>query len=252
MLLQNPPPTRYDLRFSLAGVPIRVHPLFWMLALLIGSSSGSLIQIVTWVVAVFVSIVVHEMGHALAMRRYGQSSHIVLHMMGGLTIPDQYTWGSGFASIALTPSQEIVISLAGPLSGFFLAGLVGASVLGLGGSIAMGTLLGFIPLPAMVSLPFGGSILNSLALDLLWVNIFWGIFNLVPVYPLDGGNVTRYFLLNADPWDGIRKSLWISVIAGAVAAIVGLLFLRSIYMAFLFGLLAFQNYQTLQGRAGRF
>ena len=252
MFLQTPPPTRYDLRFSIAGIPVRVHPLFWVLAVLLGSSSSGILQLLVWVLVVFISIIVHELGHAFAMRRYGQSSQIVLHMMGGLTTPDQYTWGSGFASIALTPNQEIIISLAGPVSGFLLAGLASASVLALGGSIGMGTLLGFIPLPAMVALPFGGSILNSFVINLLWVNIFWGVFNLVPVYPLDGGNVTRYFLLKADPWDGIRKSLWISVISGAAAALAGFFVFGSIYMAFLFAMLAFQSYQLLQGSAGRF
>ena len=83
---------------------------------------------------------------------------------------------------------------------------------------------------------------------LLWVNIFWGLINLVPVFPLDGGNVSRQLLLQADPMNGVRRSLWISVIAGALVAIAGLLLLRSIYMALLFGFLAFQSYQALQSR----
>jgi Zn-dependent protease len=85
---------------------------------------------------------------------------------------------------------------------------------------------------------------------LVSVNVFWGLINLLPVYPLDGGNVARYLLLQYDPFDGVRKSLWLSVIAGGVVALVALLFLRSIYMAFLFGFLAFQSYQSLQNRFG--
>jgi membrane-associated protease RseP (regulator of RpoE activity) len=80
------------------------------------------------------------------------------------------------------------------------------------------------------------------------VNVFWGVINLMPVYPLDGGNVTRYALLKADPWNGIRRSLWISVIAGAILAAVGLILFRSLFMALLFGFLAFQSYQSLQSR----
>jgi hypothetical protein len=78
-----------------------------------------------------------------------------------------------------------------------------------------------------------------------------GFINLMPVNPLDGGNVTRYILVQTDPWNGVRTSLWISVIAGAAVAIAGLVFLRSTYMAILFGLLAFQSYQALQGGIGR-
>jgi Zn-dependent protease len=252
LLFQPPPPTRYDLRFNLAGIPVRVHPLFWLIALLLGSSSGSILQLLIWVLVVFVSILIHEIGHALAMRRYGQSSQVILHMMGGLTVPEQVSWGSGWANVALTPSQKIFISLAGPGAGFLLAGLVIAGVMASGGSIITTALLGFIPLPAAVVLPIGGIVLNALVITLLWVNIFWGLINLVPVYPLDGGNVARYILLQADPLDGVRKSLWVSVIAGILVAMMGLFLLGSVYMAFLFGFLAFQSYQSLQGWAGRF
>ena len=90
--------------------------------------------------------------------------------------------------------------------------------------------------------------MNIFVTELLWVNIFWGVFNLMPVYPLDGGSVTRNVLLQVDPADGVRKSLWVSVIAGALIALIAFFFLRSLYMAVLFGFLAFQSYQSLQAR----
>ena len=251
-LFQPPPSTRYDLHFNLAGIPVRVHPLFWLIAILLGSSSNNIIQILIWVLVVFVSILIHELGHALAMRVYGQPSQIVLHFSGGLTIPEPVWWGGRSANVALAPRQEILISLAGPGAGFLLAGLVITGVIFSGGSIITTWLFGLIPLPAMAVLPIGGNILNSLVTTLLWVNVFWGLINLLPVYPLDGGNVARYLLLKADPWDGVRKSLWVSVITGVIVAVAGLLFLSSVYMAILFGFLAFQSYQSLSGRTGRF
>lgn len=247
LLFQSPPPTRYDLRFNLFGFPVRVHPLFWLIALLLGSS-GDITLLPFWVLAVFISIVIHEVGHALAFRRYGLSSQIVLHGAGGLTIPQSAMWGNRWASVALSPNQEIVTSLAGPVAGFVFGGLIMGAVVLLGGSIFTTRLLGFIPLPAAALLPFGGRILNSFITIMLWVNIFWGLINLLPVYPLDGGNVARYILLQVDPRDGVRKSLWLSVIMGAVIALVALLLLRSVYMALLFGLLAFQSYQMVQRR----
>jgi stage IV sporulation protein FB len=247
MLFQQPPPTRYDLRFSIAGIPVSVHPLFWLIALLLGST-GNIVLVPIWVLVIFVSILVHELGHALAFRRYGQRSQIVLHFAGGLTIPEPVYWGSRYANVALTPNQQIFISLAGPGAGFLLAALVILLIVVAGGSIVTTWLLGFIPLPLPAALPFGGRVLDVMLTMLLYVNIFWGLINLVPVYPLDGGNVTRYALLQADPADGIRKSLWVSVIVGVLVAFVGLLFLRSIFMALLFGLLAFQSYQSLQRR----
>jgi stage IV sporulation protein FB len=87
---------------------------------------------------------------------------------------------------------------------------------------------------------------------LLWVNIFWGLINLMPVQPLDGGNVARNLFLHYDPLDGVRKALWLSVITGALLALLGLFAFRSIYMALLFGLLAYQSYQSVSNRYGRF
>ncbi len=248
LLFQPPPPTRYDLNFTLAGFPVRVHPLFWLIAVLLGYSSGDILQILIWVLVVFVSILVHELGHALAFRRYGLSSQIVLHFAGGLTIPESALWGSRWANVALGPNQNIFISLAGPGAGFIFAALIMLGVVVAGGSVIMSRLLGFIPVPGMAILPFGGTMVSAFVTALLWVNIFWGIINLLPVYPLDGGSVARNVLLQVDPADGVRKSLWVSVVTGALIALVAFFFLRSLYMAVLFGFLAFQSYQSLQGR----
>lgn len=249
LLFQPPPYTRYDLNFSLAGIPVRVHPLFWLMTVLFGFSTGGLIQLLIWIVAVFISILVHELGHALTMRLYGQPSQIVLHGMGGLTIPGSVRWGSAWANVSLTPNQEIFISLAGPGAGFILAALIIAGSVMAGGSLILTSLFGLIPFP-VVSLPFNSQLADSVVMTFLWVNIFWGLINLLPVYPLDGGNVARHLLVRADPWAGARKSLWVSVVTGAVVAVLSLIFIRNLYLALLFGLLAFQSYQTLQGRSG--
>lgn len=248
LLFQPPPPTRYDLRFNLFGFPIRVHPLFWLIALLLGSGSGDPLQILIWVLVVFVSILIHELGHALAFRRYGLSSQIILHFSGGLTVPESTLWGSRWANVALGSNEQIFISVAGPGAGFLFAAMIIGGVLAVGGSIITTKLLGFIPLPGFALLPFGGQILGAFVTSLLWVNIFWGLINLMPVYPLDGGNIARYLLLQADPADGVRKSLWVSVITGGLIALVAFVLLHSVYMALLFGFLAFQSYQSLQSR----
>lgn len=244
-LFQSPPPTRFDLNFSLLGIPVRVHPMFWLLAAFLGSNSG---QVLVWMFVVFFSIIIHEMGHALAFRRYGQDSHIVLHFSGGLTIPESLRWGGGTANVYLSPAQQIFVSLAGPFAGFIFAGLVIGAVIFSGGTVAVGLLLGFIPIPQLASLPFGSDALRVFIVMLLWVNVFWGLINLLPVFPLDGGQVARNVLIQYDPWDGARKSLWLSTIVGAVVALAAFFLLGSIYMAFLFGLLAFQSYQALDGR----
>lgn len=249
LLFQPPDPTRYDLRFTLIGIPVRVHPLFWLLTVFLGGASGDLLFLVIWTVVVFVSVVAHEMGHALAMRRYGQPSYVVLYWGGGLTVPDAVRWGSGWAHVTLSPGQEILISLAGPGAGFLLAAFVLAGVAAAGGSILPTALFGVIPFPSAV-LPAAGRAATLLVTTLLWVNIFWGVINLLPVFPLDGGNVARRLLIKLDPLDGARKSLWISVITGGLVAVAGLLLFGSIFMALLFGFMAFQSYQSLRGRGG--
>jgi Zn-dependent protease len=239
-------PTRYDLRFSMAGFPVRVHPSFWLIAILFGAS-GDLLLLPIWVLVVFVSILIHELGHALAFRRYGQRSEVVLYFGGGLTIPEPVYWGSGVANVSLTANQQIFISLAGPGAGFLFAGLVLAIVLVIGGYV-IPIWLGFIPLPLNAVVPFGGIVVTALIRMLLWVNIFWGLINLAPVHPLDGGNVARNVLIQVDPIDGVRKSLWLSVIAGGIVALLGWVFFKSLFITFLFALLAFQSYQALQHR----
>jgi len=247
-IFQPPPYSRYDLNFNLAGFPVRVHPLFWLMTILIGFSINPL-QLLIWVVVVFVSILVHELGHALAMRRYGQPSQIVLHAMGGLTIPSEVRWGSGWANVSLTSNQEIFIALAGSGAGFILAAVIIAISLAIGGSLSLTMLFGLIPFP-LVTLPFNNFLANSIVMTFLWVTIFWGLINLMPVYPLDGGNVARRLLIHADPWGGARKSLWVSVITGAILTIFCLVFIQSMFMTLMFGLLAVQSYMTLQGRSG--
>jgi Zn-dependent protease len=244
-MFQIPPPTRFDLRFSILGFPVRVHPLFWVIALLLGSGSGNLFYMLLWVIGVFVSILIHELGHALAFRRYGQEAEIILHFAGGLAVPQPVGFGMGYARVATTPNQQILISLAGPFAGFFFAAFVIVISLALGGTVFFNTLLGFIPIPS-VRLPASFSVLNLFFIILLWINIFWGLINLLPVFPLDGGQVSRNIFIQRDPWNGVRTSLWISVATGVLLAVVGYLALGSIYMAFLFGFLAFQSWQMLQ------
>jgi stage IV sporulation protein FB len=242
MLFQVPPPTRFDLNFNLFGFPVRVHPLFWLIAILFGASSNGPLEILLWVFAMFISILIHELGHTFAMRYYGQNAFIILHAMGGLAVPQQNYYGG---SNERTNNQQIIISLAGPLAGFLFALLIAMAIKLTGGFLEIRAIFGFLPFPYAQYIN-GNPMLNSLLFDLLVINILWGYFNLLPVYPLDGGHVSRHVFLIWQPWNGARYSLWLSVITGAAIAIASFVFLQSIYTAILFGMLAFQSYQMLQ------
>jgi stage IV sporulation protein FB len=212
--------------------------------LLLGTGSTNLLLIALAIFVIFVSILVHELGHAFAFRRYGQDSFIILHMMGGLAVPESSPYGE---NVRLTPNQNIFISLAGPIAGFLLALVIILLGIGLGGQLVFSVFFGFLPIPAVV-LPYQFGILDRVFALFVFINFFWGLINLLPVFPLDGGNVARYTLIQTDPINGLRNSLWLSVITGAIIAIAGFVVLGSIYMAFLFGYLAFQSYQALQYR----
>lgn len=250
MFASEPPQTQYDLRFQIAGFPVRVHPLFWLMGVILGARSGSGMQLVIWILVIFVSILAHELGHALMMRRFGQSARIVLYMMGGLAIPESSAWGDG-ASRSRSPSEQILISFAGPVAGFLVAATVVGLIFASGGSFQLDFSRSlFAPWDFM--LPEGANEhWYDLVHCLLWVNIFWGIMNLLPVYPLDGGQIAREVLVSQDPYGGMTRSLWLSVIVGGAIAVVGMVMLKSIFMAILFGSLAFSSYQILQQYGGR-
>ena len=244
MLLSDPPPTQGDLHFRFLGFPVRIHPFFWIAGLLLGpwqSREESVVMLMLlWIVAFFVSILVHELGHAAVMRAYGFRPWITLYGLGGMASRNA---GEFDRSKGSEPAGQIIISLAGPGAGFLLAASVAGIVLASG---------------HQVELRFGGSygigavtdLLNSTRLTafvwyLLNVNILWGILNLMPIYPLDGGKIARELFLLANPHEGIQRSLWLSTIAATVIAVY-LLMGMHVYATLLFGYLAYGSYKTLQ------
>jgi stage IV sporulation protein FB len=258
MFSLEPPRTAYDLHFQIAGIPVRVHPLFWLAALILGTAGDwgaqgrvnpeAGMQLLIWTVVLFVSILVHELGHALVIRYFGQAPRIVLYMMGGLAITDadaSYGWRS--ASRRTSP-QQILISLAGPGAGFVLAVATIGVLIATGGRFEID--VSNFPFFSF-SLPEGaGRPLGMLISGVLFINIFWGLVNLLPVLPLDGGQVAQALFEMSDDRTGLLRSLWLSVLTGAVVAVVSWLYLHSLFMALLFASLAASNYMTLQQISG--
>lgn len=234
MLLAEPPPTQADLHFRLFGIPVRVHPFFWVVALLLGITGREQADpfvTLLWVAVVFVSILVHEFGHAFTQRHYGGHPWITLHGIGGLASCDDCDRST---------SSQIIISLAGPAAGFLFAAVI------VGVLIATGHFVGFrLSLIPVVWRPYE-SMVDIVVLQFLWINILWGVINLLPIYPLDGGRVAREVLTLGHPRQGIIQSLWLSIVTSGAVAVWGLVQFQSIFMAFLFGYLAYSNYQTLQ------
>ena len=210
VLLGEPPRTPYDLNFSLLGIPVRVHPLFWLVTVLLGYQSGDAASVLTWIIAVFVSILVHELGHAVAMRAYGFQPWITLYGLGGLTSYDQ-SYGSRSAGSGSL--GQILISVAGPVAGFLLAAVLvlGLVLAGHGGGIIMVGPWGWPIMPYLIAFP--NERLADLLNDIFYISVLWGVVNLLPIYPLDGGQIAREILLKLSPRDGIRQSLLLSIVA---------------------------------------
>lgn len=205
--------TSLDLRFRLGGIPVRVEPWFWLTGLVLGGSlTGARLPL--WLLVMFVSILVHELGHALAARAFGARAHIRLYAFGGLTYPDR----------RLPRWRNVAMTLAGPFAGFARAALT----------------FGLIPF-----LPADLPMLHWVAQQSLAINIGWGVMNLLPVPPLDGGHVALGVL-------GPRRVHIGHGLGIATAVLVALAALRfnQVYLALRFGFLAFQNVQTLRALRG--
>src|SRR5262249_34148674 len=86
---------------------------------------------------------------------------------------------------------------------------------------------------------------NVLIADLLYVNVYWGLVNLLPIYPLDGGQAARAIFERNDPIRGQRKSLIVSAWVAVGFALIGLL-TQSIYLVAMFGILAAGSAQALE------
>jgi Zn-dependent protease len=245
MFSAEPPPSPADLHFRLFGFPIRVSPWFWGVTLMLGVSGtekADPLNVLVWVAVVFVSIVVHELGHAVLQRRFGGRPRIVLYGFGGLAISDV---------VGRSPRNQILISLAGPVAGFLFAAAILACIYLSGHQVQFGGFTGFIGKLIPAWEPFEAPLANLLIFNLLYVNIFWGLVNLLPIYPLDGGHVAREVFTLFQSRRGIIQSLWLSIVtAGAMAAWA--VTRNAIFTAIMFGYLAYASYQILRAYQERY
>jgi Zn-dependent protease len=138
------------IQFNLLGFPIRIHWPFWLTAALLGGAlhaqtPAQIQRVFIWIVLVLVSIIIHELGHALTMRRFGDRRvEIALYALGGLAI------GS---SNHRTRLQQILISAAGPAA-----------------QIAAGLLVLLI----YQSFPPSPGLINRAYQDFFFISFFWG------------------------------------------------------------------------------
>tara|TARA_B100000029_G_scaffold346692_1_gene339034 strand:- start:338 stop:1018 length:681 start_codon:yes stop_codon:yes gene_type:complete len=213
------PETQFDLRFRVGPIPVRVHPVFWVTAAFVvwGAYNHDPPQLLLAVLAVFLSVLVHELGHATMTRIFGWPSEIVLGFFGGYATTSRTSTG-----------RNLAVLFAGPGAGLALAALSFATIVVLARS-------------EQAVLPRVNETLGFL----LVVNIFWSVLNLVPVLPLDGGQIAREILVWQNPYRGQQRAMLVSAVAGAGAAAVGYVYGQT-FLAILFGLFAYQNFSGWQ------
>ena len=193
----------------IAGIELNVNAGFIPMALLLTAGmigvTGGLGSALVLVLLFALSILAHELGHALTARSCGiRTRSITLHLLGGV---------AKIEGEAQRPAHEILIAAAGPAVSFAIAALAQLAFVGFG---ALG-------LPGQV-----------VAANLMAANLVLGIFNLLPALPLDGGRILRGILWQAH---GDRRRATITAARGG--EILGLLFYAlAAYRLLTMGLLA--------------
>lgn len=196
------------IKFSLGGIPVTIRPSFWLVALFLGFGLDRAL-LIAWVVIVFVSVLVHELGHAVAARHYGAEVAITLTTLGGLT-----RWSVSEGS--MSPGRRALVAAAGSATGIVLGLMV----------------LGFF----YVTRPWGNTA-ASIVMLVVWVNVGWGVLNWLPIRPLDGGHLVLALLDLVAPKraDKIATAIFLTTSLGAVAAAI---YFRLLFAAALAGFMA--------------
>jgi Zn-dependent protease len=201
--------------FRIRGIQLAVHFSFFLLLAYIAYSGwqDQLMPGLVWntltVIAFFSCVVLHELGHSFTAMRYGVGVRRILLMpIGGM---------AEFDTIPREPRKELLITLAGPAVNFVIAAVLWWPVRQLR--------------PPVLLYSAGG-----LLYELLWANILMGLFNLVPVFPMDGGRIFRAVLATRLPY--LKATRWAATV-GKVLSVAGILvmifWLQSFLGALLFG-----------------
>lgn len=194
---------------------IRIHPLFWVIAGLIGwLASQSVLGTFLWGLVIVFSILVHEFGHALTATAFGQKAEINLVALGGETQrrgPQLKFW------------QEFFVIFNGPLAGIILFGLT------------------FLCLK--ISTQETSIIWRYILTVSLYVNFYWTIINLLPIQPLDGGRLLSIVLEGLFGLTGLKVALFLSVLLSILISIW--FFINgNLLMGSLFLLFTYESFQT--------
>jgi Zn-dependent protease len=204
------------LSFNLFGIPVRVQPWFWVTLALIGgglraTDAMSMFLVVMFVLAGFVSVLVHELGHALTVRKFGLPTAITLIAFGGF---------ASYPAGILNRKQSFLVTAAGPALQLLLGILIGVGRI-------------FVDIPSE-------SLLNNFTYYLVLVSIAWAVLNCLPIYPMDGGQMLAAIL-------GPDRQRYVYLTGAICAALIGVIAytqLGGIILPLFMGYFAWKNWQS--------
>jgi stage IV sporulation protein FB len=230
------------IRFSLFGIPVLIQPFFWITLALIGgaleaNSSEAIFRLGLFILAGFISILVHELGHALTARHFGAYTEIVLQAFGGY---------ASYTGVRMTRTQSFLITAAGPAIQIALGVIVFFMLLTHGyidpdQSNALRWARGLVFFDEGVLSNLNPNMIYFL-LVLMGISIFWAVINLLPVLPLDGGQMLSAVL---GP-QRMHITLWITIIVSIAAAILMFRFLGSFLFSIFLCFFAWQAWKALK------
>ena len=141
--------------------------------------------------------------------------------------------------------SQVLISAAGPGAGFLLAIILWASLRFAGVEILWYRSYGIPCFFANTK----WDLANEFFYDLAMISILWGIVNLMPILPLDGGHIARELLTAVNPAQGVRQSLILSLLIGTLLTTLAIISWHDAFLAIFFGSLAYASFAELSGRA---
>lgn len=227
------------IRFTLFGVQVSIHPTLWLTLAILGraymvSNLVELMSALLFIIAAFVVLLMHEMGHALVGRRLGGGApSVYLAWLGGDCTNE---------TARLTRMQGVVMTAAGPLASLAV-GLVTYLILclyvgdfGLASVLSVGFAFGVMPAEVLMAYP---PLAMFFFFYLIEVSFWWTILNMLPIFPLDGGQIMQGLMKSRVQMHAI--SLAVAIVLSLAFAVLGL-WLLSIFMI----LLAVLNHKFYQ------
>lgn len=246
---------RGSISFSLFGIPIEIQPFAWLLLAFLGGAfrindAGDISPVLIFMVAGMISVIAHELGHALVGRKLmGGSPYIQIGGMGGVTINEHMRHATRWNFFAMV--------FGGPLAGFIPAVLAFVLLV-----LQTGSLSASLAFVECSTFPFFASeadfitartVIESFynfdtqSLSMMYhvytsfflVGIWWTILNLLPIFPLDGGKLLGTLLNN------FKVASMVGIVFSALFLLFGL-YSESVYNCIIAAYIAYLNWQHFQ------